>query len=225
MFLAGRRQGRLVGGQFFWLPVGMHWHDSAHYRSSIDCRRLWSTAGISTRTGILWASYSDRFHDGVRADWKESSKDCRLRGLPGVFLVTSTLIPQILGNNLAELNLNNSGYYYDLYYTTPQESNAIAWLGDAARCARYPIQASWDVRRFVFTDPSDVTGNENIIDEYPTLVYQSSWVILDHTATSSGTAISNEPVTGAIIDYRYPIGLLREYKNLVYTDGGAVIYK
>jgi hypothetical protein len=142
----------------------------------------------------------------------------------GVFLYTSTLVPQILGNNLAELNLNNSGNYYDLYYMTPQEANAVAWLGAQPDVLNYPIQGSWDVRRWEPTDPRSITG-ERIVDEYPTLVYQDSWVILGNSVTKSDVSFSFEPTSGDIVEYKYPVELLQNYKSLVYTNGGTIIYK
>jgi hypothetical protein len=142
----------------------------------------------------------------------------------GIFLYTSTLIPQLLGNNLAELNLNNSGNYYDLYYTTPQEANAIAWLGAQPDVLAYPIQGSWDPRRWEPTDPNSIAG-ERVIDEYPTVVYQDGWVILGSMVTKSDVSFALEPNTGAIVEYKYPTELLHNYKDLVYTNGGTIIYK
>jgi hypothetical protein len=129
-----------------------------------------------------------------------------------------------LGDNLAELNLNNSGNYYNLYYTTPQEADAVAWLGAQPDVLAYPIQGSWDVRKWEPTDPRNITG-ERVVDEYPTLVYQNSWVILGNMTTKSDVSFSLEPISGDTIEYKYPVGLLHDYKSLVYTDGDAMIYK
>ena len=134
------------------------------------------------------------------------------------------LVPQLLGNNSAELNLNNSGFYYSLYYMTPQEAAAETWLDEQPDVLDYPIQASWDARKFFLTG-STFVSDEGVSDEYPALVYQHSWVILGNSTVSSGTAFSFEPSSGSTIEYKYPKGLLNDYKNLVYTNGGSVIYK
>lgn len=143
----------------------------------------------------------------------------------GVFLATSTLVPQLLGGNLAELNLNNSGLYYDLYYMTPQGDSAVSWLGTQPKALTYPIQASFLQEKYMFSSPNDVNGAEVITDAYPTLVLRNSWVILTHPTIGAGNAFTFTPSNGALTEYKYPTGLLNQYKNVVYTDGGAVIYK
>ena len=224
LFLAGRRQGRLIGGQFFWLPVG----------STTMIVIITAVPSIAADYGVLRA-----FQQGLlffapviaigsmtvfTPIGRHRSRIAACAVCLGVFLFTSTLIPQILGNNLAELNLNNSGNYYDLYYTTPQEANAIAWLGAQPNVLDYPMQGSWDVRRWEPTDPRSIAG-ERVVDEYPTLVYQDSWVILGNSVTKSDVSFSLEPISGAIVEYKYPTGLLGDYKSLVYTNGGSIIYK
>lgn len=143
----------------------------------------------------------------------------------GIFLATSTLVPQLLGGNLAELNLNNSGLYYDLYYMTPQDNSAVSWLGTQPKVLSYPIQASFLQEKYMFTSQEHVSGEEVITDAYPTLVLRNSWVILTHPTIGDDNAFTFTPENGALTEYKYPTGLLDEYKNLVYTDGTAVIYK
>ncbi len=225
LFISGRRQGRLVGGQFFWLPVG----STAMIVLITVLPSITADYGVlrAFQQGLLFFAPIIVIGSMTIFAWigKYRARIAACAVCLGIFLATSTLVPQILGNNLAELNLNNSGSYYDLYYTTPQESDALTWLGGQPDVLNYPVQASWDARRFLFTGQNDVNGSEAILDEYPTLVLQDSWVVLGHSTTSSDEAISFEPSTGDIIEYKYPIGLLRDYKSLVYTDGGAVIYK
>ena len=144
MFIQGWRQGRLVGGQFFWLPIGC------------TCMIVLITVlpSISADYGVLRAFqqgllfFAPIIVIGSMTIFAPIGKyRARIAGCViclGVFLATSTLVPQILGNNLAELNLNNSGVYYNLYYTTPQEAAAVAWLDEQPDVLHYPIQASWD---------------------------------------------------------------------------------
>ena len=224
LFLAGRREGRLVGGQFFWLPVG------------ITCMVVVITVvpSIAADYGVLRAFQQGLVFFGpvivigsMTVFAPIGVKRARIAACAvclGMFLYTSTLVPQLLGNNLAELNLNNSGNYYDLYYTTPQEASGIAWLGAQPDVLNYPIQGSSDARRWEPTDPSSIVG-ERVIDEYPTLVYQDGWVILGSMVTKSDVSFALEPTSAAIVEYKYPIELLHNYKNLVYTNGGTIIYK
>ena len=54
------------------------------------------------------------------------------------FASTTGLIPQALGGYPAQLNLNDSGQYYDLYYMTPQQQAAVNWLdGKPAQSPRW----------------------------------------------------------------------------------------
>ena len=224
LFLAGRREGRLVGGQFFWLAVG----------STGMIVVITAVPSIAADYGVLRAFQQGLVFFGpvivigsMTVFAPIGAKRARIAASAvclGFFLFTSTLIPQLLGNNLAELNLNNSGNYYDLYYATPQEVNAIAWLGAQPNVLDSPIQASPDARRWEPMNPGSIVG-ERVIDEYPTLVYQDGWVILGTIATKTGVSFTLEPTTSAIIGYKYPMELLHTYKNLVYTNGGATIYK
>jgi uncharacterized membrane protein len=224
LFLAGRRQGRLAMGQSYWLPVASF------------CMIVVITVvpSIAADYGVLRAFQQGLVFFGpvivvgamtlFAPIGKRRARTAACAVCLGTFLFTSTLIPQLLGQNLAELNLNNNGDYYNLYYTTPQEASAIAWLGAQPNVLAYPIQGAPDARKWEPTDPNSI-GGERVIDEYPTLVYQSGWVILGHTVTESGVAFSLEPNTASIIGYKYPMGLLQNYKGLVYTNGGAIIYK
>jgi uncharacterized membrane protein len=225
LFIEGWRRGRAVGGQFFWLSAGC----------ACMIALITVLPSLSADYGVLRA-----FQEGLlffapvivigsmtifAPIGKHRARIVACMVCLGIFLSTSSLLPQVLGNNLAQLNLNNSGYYYYLYYKTPQEAAAAAWLDEQPDVLQYPIQASWDTRRFSLTGPSVISGSEVVIDEYPTLVYKNSWVILDQSTTSSDTAFSFDSTAGAVLAYKYPIGLLYRYKNLVYTDGGAIIYK
>jgi uncharacterized membrane protein len=143
----------------------------------------------------------------------------------GLFLNTSGLVPQLLGGNLAELNLNNSGSYYDLYYMSPQSVAAVSWLGQQPTALAYPIQATFIQSRYNFTSPNDVNGSKAIIDAYPTMIYRRGWVILGYPTVGRGLAYTFIPASDDLVEYKYPTWLLNEYKNLVYTNGSAVIYK
>jgi len=141
----------------------------------------------------------------------------------GLFISTTGLMPQLLGGYPAQLSLNNSGSYYDIYYMHPQEVAAVSWLAGKPGVLPGGVQAAFSSDRFNFTAPSEVTGRQFIADIYPPLIRRSSWVILGYTTVRSGLASAN--YDGDIIDYHYPAGLLQSSKNLVYDNGGAVIYR
>jgi len=143
-----------------------------------------------------------------------------------IFISTTGLLPQLTGGYPAQLNLNNSGAYYDVYYMHPQEEDALAWLSSQPNVASVlsnGVQAENFTYRFYFMNPSYITGGEVITDIYPTLIRRSSWVILSYTNVHTGQAVAD--YGGGALSYSYPAALLQAAKNLVYDNGGAEIYK
>jgi uncharacterized membrane protein len=134
----------------------------------------------------------------------------------GIFTSTTGLLPQVLGGYPAQLNLNNSGTYYQIYYMHPQEEAAKAWLRGRGV---FPdaVQASYETRRFSLDVQQPVT------DIFPPLVRQSSWAIVGYSTLHTGQAVSE--YNGNTLYYEYPLGILQNSKNLVYNNGGAEIYK
>jgi uncharacterized membrane protein len=225
LFFARRRNRRPIGQQLYWLSVG-----------SV------AMIGLITVIPALSADYGPlrAFQEGLiffapvavigsvtvlRPIFRQRATVAAGVLCLGLFLNTSGLVPQLLGGNLAELNLNNSGTYYDLYYNSPQDEAAVAWLGRQPAVLAYPIQAPFIQSKFNFTSPGEVSGGEGILDAYPTLVYRKGWVILGYPTVGAGLAYTLMPATGDLIEYKYPTWLLNDYKNLVYTNGSAVIYK
>lgn len=141
----------------------------------------------------------------------------------GIYVSTTGLLPQLLGGYPPQLTLNNSGQYYDSYYVHPQEATAVQWLSGQVGVFQAGVQATHSPNRFLFTAPSDVSGQESVGDAFPPLVRASTWLILDYSILHGGLAIAS--YDGDLIYYRYPVGILRMSKNLVYDNGGTQIYK
>jgi uncharacterized membrane protein len=141
----------------------------------------------------------------------------------GIFISTTGLLPQILGGYPAQLSLNNSGLYYDIYYTHPQEMAAVDWLGSEPDVLRDGVQASFAANRFAFTAQSKVTGSQSVTDIFPPLVRRASWDIAGYSILHVGR--STALFDGDLVTYAYPLGFLKDGKNLVYDNGGAEIYK
>lgn len=55
-----------------------------------------------------------------------------------IFLHTSGFLPQVTGGYAPQLSLNNSGFYYDAYYTTEEERRTAEWLADYADKRTHP---------------------------------------------------------------------------------------
>jgi uncharacterized membrane protein len=221
-----RRRGRhLVGRQFFCLcvgSIGMIAANTVLPSISADYGTLRAfQQGLLFFAPIIVVGSMTIFESiGARRARIASCIVCL-----GIYLGTSTVVPQLVGGNLAELNLNNNGTYYDLYYTTPQDSSAVAWLGAEPNVLAYPIQSTYSQGRFLFTSQNLVNGKQVISDAYPTLALRDSWLIMAPTVAGKTYAYTFTPPTGDLAEYEYPTGILNEYKNLVYTNGSTEIYK
>jgi uncharacterized membrane protein len=144
----------------------------------------------------------------------------------GIFTSTIGLMPQLLGGYPAQLSLNNSGQYYDIYYVHPQDVAAVNWLAGKPGVLPSGLQASlgpFTSDMFAFNSLSDVNGNQFVYDLYPALIQRKSWVLLNYALLRSGRAPLESQ--GELLTYAYPTQLLQATKNLVYNNGGAEIYK
>jgi uncharacterized membrane protein len=141
----------------------------------------------------------------------------------GIFISTIGLLPQLTGDYPAQLSLNNSGLYYDTYYTHPQEIAAVNWLAKQPQVVQVGVQTEDFTYRLGFISGSEATGQQGITDFYPTVIRQSGWIILGYSNLHTGVAAAD--VNGNLITYKYPMQLLQVSKNLVYNDGGAEVFK
>ncbi len=136
-----------------------------------------------------------------------------------VFLVSTIgVMPQILGVYPAQLNLNNSGAYYNNYYVHPQEVEAVRWLGGQPDTLPNGVQAENFTDLWDFKDPNDIGGTQVISDLYPTLVRKSTWVVLGYSIVHSDVATTD--TNGDLIAYKYPKNLLSQNKNRVLRQRG-----
>jgi uncharacterized membrane protein len=140
-----------------------------------------------------------------------------------VLFSTIGLMPQLLGGYQAQLNLDNSGVYYDAYYVHPQEIAALDWLGQQPGTLPSGVQADLTSDRWSFKNPGDISANQVVTDFYPTLLRKSTWVVLGYSTVRTGVSwfVGN----GNLISYKYPVGVLKTSKDLVYDNGSTRIYK
>jgi len=138
------------------------------------------------------------------------------------FVSLSGLMPQLTGGYAAQLNLNNSGLYYDVYYTQPQEIAAIQWLAGVTHAApgREPVLQSdlLTYLRLRVYSPLGLTS-----EFYPALLRRDAYVLVGTPTSQRGVATVS--YSGDILTYTYPLGLLERHKNLVYSGNGVQIFK
>jgi uncharacterized membrane protein len=139
------------------------------------------------------------------------------------FMSLVGIIPQVLGGYPAQLNLNNSGQYYDIYYTHPQDISAIDWLQSSISSgATGKTQPNVEIGPFVYNELQTFTDLKLSNNDFPTLLQKNAYVFLGYQTVEKG----QEELTdnGDLIAYKYPMGLLNSQYNLVYSSNGAMIY-
>ena len=129
------------------------------------------------------------------------------------------LVPQALGGYPPQLNLDNSGNYYDLYYVSGAEVAGITWLSQEATAPRADI--AMDPNTFNASRPiHSLSVNTNI---YPSALHRDSWVLLSPVNVLSDKTEAS--VTGYELWYRYPIAFLELLKDRVYDNGSLYVYR
>jgi len=139
----------------------------------------------------------------------------------GMFLSTSGAFPELTGGYPAQLNLNNSGLYYDIYYVHPQEVAGIDWVGGQSPTSGVQVEVQAD--RYARGRLQTFTESTTVNDIFPSLVRRSAYVFLGFSTVKQGTStISFE---GDLVTYRYPVGFLLSVKSLVYDNGGSRVFR
>jgi hypothetical protein len=142
----------------------------------------------------------------------------------GIMLDLSGALPQLTGGYPAQLALNNSGQYYDLYYPTQAEQSAAAWLQGQVSAAPagtggHSVQASL----FTFNEIQSTYTGPAVGTVFPTMISPSNYVLLGPDIADKDQDTVN--YRGTLVAYRYPRGLLDATKDEVYSSSGVEIYR
>lgn len=138
--------------------------------------------------------------------------------LLGFFLILSGFVPQITGGGRAALALNNSGFYYDAYYTHAQEILPVEWL--ALNDSQSLIQADHYFSTIKMLAYAKIAPLPGLLAQ---TIQKNSYVYLNYNNVKSSDVI--EFVNGDVFYYHFPIDFLGANKNLIYNDGGSEIYR
>jgi uncharacterized membrane protein len=132
-------------------------------------------------------------------------------------------LPQTLGGYPAQLNLNDSGQYYDLYYTHPQDITASKWLQSSfAGDVRARTHAAVQMNPYTDNELQTFTNLDVNIDDFPTDLLKTSYLFYGYqTSTTEQSSIF---VNGDLVTYNYPMALINSEYNLIYSSNGAMIY-
>lgn len=148
--------------------------------------------------------------------------ELRFRMVAGVlvslFLVLSGFISTLTGGYRPVLAFSNSGFYYQAYYTHPEEIEADKWLAANAPAGSRVYADEFSRRRMIayaniFPEPTLV----------PSAIPEDSYVYLSRGNTTTGQV----PVyyDGKLLFYSVPFYFLNTHKTLVYNSGGVRIYR
>jgi uncharacterized membrane protein len=140
------------------------------------------------------------------------------------FLSLTGVIPQLLGGYPAQLDLNNSGEYYDIYYVHPQEISAFEWAQNNIPANQLDqVQSEVESDRYNVTLPTSYAPVSTGNDIYPTLLRMDSYVFLGYANIVKDQATFD--YDGSMLAYTYPLGLLQSTRDLLYSSDGAQIYR
>ncbi|MPY58700.1 DUF2206 domain-containing protein [Streptomyces spongiae] len=138
-----------------------------------------------------------------------------------LFLDLTGVVPKLLGGYPAQLQLSNSGQYYDIYYPTTEERNAAYWL--VQRFDAEGKQSLVQTDRFTFNRQQTTITGPAVGDLFPTALRTDAYVLVGSTTVRSGTVTFS--YEGDLVTYRYPTRLLDTTKNVIYSSEGARIYR
>ncbi len=136
------------------------------------------------------------------------------------FLLLSSFLPQLLGFGYAQLNLNNTGLYYDIHYTHRAEQQSIAWLSKNIN-HNYPVYADFYAKKKI-----DVLGEMTIWvmpNVLPENINRDAYVYADYANSEHNLAFS--PYGGDELGYAFPAAFLSRHKDIIYSNGQTEIFK
>ncbi len=136
------------------------------------------------------------------------------------FLYIGSFIPQLIGVGYAQMQLNNFGTYYDIYYTHQSEDYSIKWLGTHAN-SQLPVYADWFAKKKIAAfGPRPIWVIANVL---PANITQDSYVFADETNVNKGAAFvfyqQHE------LNYQFPTAFLNQQKDLIYDNGKSEIFR
>jgi succinate dehydrogenase/fumarate reductase cytochrome b subunit len=140
----------------------------------------------------------------------------------GCLVSTSGLVPQLTGAYPPQLNLNDAGPYYRVYYSSPADLAAITWTRGHLDPATHAVADSRDsVNLLSMTRlyPAEGLG--------PGTAPPDAYLVL-RTAGSGGTAgIDADAVAvlgDRVVNYRFPLSCVTAGRPLLHTAGLHRVY-
>jgi uncharacterized membrane protein len=141
------------------------------------------------------------------------------------FFASSTgVLTTVVGGYEPQLHLSNSGTYYNVYYSHPEEVAAVDWLRRTITPGGHEdVQREVQSDRYTFTRVATLSELNTGNDIFPWLVRRNAYVFLGYTNVAKRE--STVFLDGDLVTYRYPLSFLTDNKDLIYSSGGARVYK
>jgi hypothetical protein len=145
-------------------------------------------------------------------------------GVPLLLMAVLTgIAPALVGGQQQRLALANAGVYYDRFWISDSEVQALSWLGAVDHAdttnARIIANRNIDVRLLGLSDNRAPVSDRL----FPTLLTNDAYVFLDGQVVDKGT--STVFYTGDVLSYRYPTRDLDARLDLVYSAPHTRIYR
>lgn len=150
----------------------------------------------------------------------------QLAVVAGMAASLTGLLPQLVGGYAAQPHLANRGTAHDLYSFPHGEVVGLRWVQEQHVSGAAPDVA---MDRFTFRLQESLAaldGTPGIAaasDLFPTALHRDALVVLGPATVERG--VSTIFYTGDLITYRYPVGLLEESKDLVYSNGSIAVFR
>jgi len=149
-----------------------------------------------------------------------------------LFASATGMFTQAIGGYGPQLHLNNAGEYYDIYYLHTEEIAGIDWLKQAAGATARRHASGVQMDQFTFDRvrrlTTSLTGMSTVFagigrDIHPLMVRRDGYVFLGYSNIRERRATTT--LDGDLVTYGYPSSFLDDNKDLVYSNGGASVYR
>lgn len=131
------------------------------------------------------------------------------------------LVPQTLGGYEPTLNLNNSGQYYDRFYTNDSDVAVLRWMAALAEPGQTDIQLDPSMLNRSFAVKQLIADPELVA----AAIRRGSYVVLGTGNVRRDQLEISEPDYELWYSYRYDEGWLARVKDRIYDSGTGRVYR
>lgn len=135
-------------------------------------------------------------------------------------------LPRVTGAYAAPLSLGNTGQYYDIYYPTPAEAKAAAWLEHTIRTSGSPANSPGNIiqtDQYTYNRLQTILTGDVKANIYPGVLSTDAYTFVGtETATLGEVTVF---FRGDLVTYRYPTSLLDQVYNEIYASDGVEIFQ